>query len=112
FLDILAAAIEDSYEPEGVTMYNHAKSQRKDRPLTPEQDAALLAEMKAKARLKGKHIVDRISRHLALPTIGPVAAAAPAPQAAPAPAAPSPAAAAHAPAPVAHAPAPAAHERA
>ncbi|HET9620972.1 MAG TPA: SH3 domain-containing protein, partial [Kofleriaceae bacterium] len=56
FLDILAAAIEDSYEPEGVAMYHHAKSEKKNQNLTPEKDAELLAHMKAKARLKGTHI--------------------------------------------------------
>jgi hypothetical protein len=110
FLDILAAAIEDAYEPEGVAMYHHAKSEKKNQSLTPEQDAVLLAQMKAKARLKGTHIVQRISRHLELPTLGP--AAANAPHAAEAHAAPT-AGPAPAPAPAAHpagttAPAPAA----
>ena len=75
FLDILATAIEDSYEPEGVSAYHHAKAQPKNAHLTPDQDAKLLAEMKAKARLKGMHIVQRISRHMVLPKLDDVGVA-------------------------------------
>ncbi len=74
FLDILATAIEDSYIPEGLALYRAAKAAAKT-PLTPEQDAKLLADKKTQARNKGLHIVQKISRHLELPELAPVAVA-------------------------------------
>ncbi len=72
FLDVLAAAIEDSYEPEGVTTYHRVKAEAKNKNLTPDQDKELLHKHVAAARLKGTHITQRISRHLALPTLEPI----------------------------------------
>ena len=73
FLDILATAIEDSYIPEGVRTYQHIKAAAK-KPLSADDDKKLLAESKQNARLKGTHIVQKISRQLVLPTLDPAVA--------------------------------------
>ncbi|HET7504007.1 MAG TPA: SH3 domain-containing protein [Kofleriaceae bacterium] len=118
FLDILSAAIVDTYgEREAMLFYQREKARPANQHITAEKDAELREHAKTTygriGRTKGTHIVTKISRHLDVPRLdAPTVAAGKSP----APAAPASSApiAEHATASPAHhdAPAPAHHDAA
>lgn len=73
FLDILSGAIVETYVIEEPLLFYNKALKKLKKPPTPEQDAKLLADAKAKyasvGRRKGTNIVTKISRHLKAPEI-------------------------------------------